>query len=221
MVALLTPALIDAEGTTLEAVRTAMMKDLRAIAILPPASKPKVWFFVAAKVQLKNFKLKPVNLLIVTKDDPQRKAWEARLKSHSPRITAGLCKVELVKNEPAVTIGALKGSGDRKAAMLTARVALKDAGGSKVKLTDEREVSKEETKAGAKTSAGKAELAQAATKTEQVLSTLGLNPKAASNVSKQLGVSTDVVNRVISQNEAKLKAAIAKALKDAGLAAAS
>lgn len=222
MVAELTPALLDADDTTLDQVKKAMIKDLKAIAKLPASSKPKVYFYVAAKVHLKNIKLKPVNLLVVVKDDAQRKLWDARLKTHAPRITTGLCKVELVKDVPEVAIGALKGGGDRKAALLTARVALKEAGASKVKVVDERDMSKADTRAAAGTAPdGKAALAQAATKTQQVLSAFGLNPKAASEASKQLGIATDVVNLVVSQNEAKLKAAIAKALKDAGLAAAS
>lgn len=211
----LTPTLIDAAGTTAEAVKKAMIKDLRTVAKLPPTAKTKLWFYVAAKVPLKNPKAKPVNLFIVAKDPAQKKLWDERLQAHTPRITTGLCKLELVKDIPAVTIGALKGSGDRKALLLTARTAFKEAG-AKVNLADEREQSKADTKAAANsTPGGKAAVAQAATTAGKVLSNFGLNPKAASALGKELGVATEVVNMVISQNEARLKAAVAKAVQDA------
>jgi hypothetical protein len=211
----LTPTLIDAADTTVEAVKKAMIKDLRTVAKLPAPAKAKLWFYVAAKVPLKNPKSKPVNLFIVTKDPAQKKLWDERLKAHMPRATSGLCKLDLVKDIPAVTIGALKGSGDRKAVLLTARTAFKEAG-AKVNLADERETSKAEAKAAvASTPGGRAAVAEAATTAGKVLSNFGLNPKAASALGKELSVATDVVNMVISQNEARLKAAVAKAVADA------
>jgi hypothetical protein len=211
----LTPTMIDAADTTVEAVKKAMIKDIRTIAKLPPSAKAKLWFYVAAKVPLKNPKAKPVNLFIVMKDPAQKKLWDERLKTHTPRATSGLCKVELVKDVPAVTIGALKGSGDRKAVLLTTRTAFKEAG-SKVNVADEREQSKADTKAAAEgTPGGKAAIAQAATAAGKVLSNFGLNPKAASALGKELGVATEVVNMVITQNEARLNAAVAKAVQDA------
>jgi hypothetical protein len=211
----LTPTMIDAADTTVEAVKKAMIKDLRTVAKLPPSAKAKLWFYVAPKVPLKNPKAKPVSLFIVTRDPAQKKLWDERLKAHTPRPTSGLCKLELVKDVPAVTIGALKGTGDRRAVLLAARTAFKEAG-AKVNLADEREISKAEARtAAASTPGGNAAVAEAAKTAGKVLSGFGLNPKATTALGRELGVATEVVNMVISQNEARLKAAVAKAVADA------
>jgi hypothetical protein len=201
---LLMPEMLD--EAKLKDVQLAMRKDLRIAAKLLRGKN--AWFVAAADVPLPD-KTK-VSIFLALKNEAEAKAWQLKLKGKKPRVlSVGTCALQ-TKDGKNVDVALNQVKGDRKAALKTVAFAFKQD--LAVKVSDaqakEDDAGSKQSEANAKAEAREAE--KAARTSAAVLSNFGLTPADAA---KELGVSPEDVNEVLSQNAARLKAAVDRELK--------